>query len=202
MIKIIPPEDFLQLTWKNGKGTTSQLAINEGGTVNNFNWRLSIATVIEDGLFSDFKGYDRNLILLEGNGIKLQYNNQKIQNLKSLLDFATFDGSWKTKASLKLGPIKDFNIMTKEGKYTVEIRTSVQEIRVDIEACDLCFIYCLSEHAILDSIEKNKIVKNTILNAKHLLVLSQIKNNDFKICGKEIIIVYLKIKNKENSVPI
>jgi len=54
MLTIISPQQFKQIPWKNGKGTTTELAISDGGTLDHFAWRLSIASVVEDGEFSDF----------------------------------------------------------------------------------------------------------------------------------------------------
>jgi len=61
LITIISPQQFKKTPWKNGKGETTELAISEGGTLENFDWRLSIASVTEDGAFSYFTGYCRNL---------------------------------------------------------------------------------------------------------------------------------------------
>ena len=64
LIKTIPKESFKNIPWKNGKGVTLELAINNEGTLANFDWRLSIAKVDTNGEFSDFMGYTRNLVFL------------------------------------------------------------------------------------------------------------------------------------------
>lgn len=66
MFKIISPDQYQIIAWKIGKGVTTELAINSGGTLNNFDWRLSIASVVGNGAFSHFSGYHRQLILLRG----------------------------------------------------------------------------------------------------------------------------------------
>ena len=70
-INIISPEQYKTIPWKNGLGETTELAINEGGDVTNFDWRLSIARVTKDGFFSDFSNYSRNLILISCKGLRL-----------------------------------------------------------------------------------------------------------------------------------
>jgi environmental stress-induced protein Ves len=72
-VQIIHPHDFKRLPWKNGKGETIELAINEDGSLADFDWRISMASVTEDGPFSDFSGYQRHLLLLEGTGIELTH---------------------------------------------------------------------------------------------------------------------------------
>ena len=103
------PSDFVTVPWKNGKGETIELAINPGGTLAQFDWRLSIATVVEDGEFSDFSGVERNLILIEGNALHLHHQLAGVEtkyNLDKKLSFATFDGASKTLGHLPAGPIK------------------------------------------------------------------------------------------------
>jgi environmental stress-induced protein Ves len=72
-VQIINPNEFKRLPWKNGKGETIELAINEGGSLADFDWRISMASVTEDGPFSDFSGYQRHLLLLKGIGIELTH---------------------------------------------------------------------------------------------------------------------------------
>ena len=63
--------------------------------------------------FSDFSGYDRILVLTEGNGVVLNHSNGQKDNLLRRFDFASFSGDLKTFAKLVNGPVKDFNVMTR-----------------------------------------------------------------------------------------
>ena len=67
-IRIIDSSTARQLPWKNGKGETIELARAErdGALL----WRLSMATVAEDGPFSIFAGIERNLTVLDGAGFE------------------------------------------------------------------------------------------------------------------------------------
>lgn len=129
MITIIDKNQFTKTPWKNGKGVTTELAISDGGTLDDFDWRLSIATVSDNGVFSDFSGVERNLFLLAGNGIELHHELNSIgktDRLTNLLEYSSFYGSSKTTATLVDGEIFDLNLMTKEGRYQVEIHTFVE----------------------------------------------------------------------------
>lgn len=147
-INIISPESFRTIPWKNGKGVTTELAININGTLTNFDWRLSIAEVAEDGLFSDFSGYLRNLILIEGNGINLHHSSDSLElrtdRLLNLLDYATFDGGFQTFGELRDGAIQDFNLMTREGKYKCSVETWTSKLTKYLPVSDLNFIFSLS----------------------------------------------------------
>ena len=127
MLTILSPETFKTIPWKNGLGHTTELAINSGGNLDNFNWRLSIASVVNDGDFSNFSGYQRNLVLIEGEGLILDHSNGDIDELTNLLDIAHFDGGSKTHGSLVNGGIKDFNIMTKQNSFTAEVNCYVKQ---------------------------------------------------------------------------
>ena len=127
MLTILSPETFKTIPWKNGLGHTTELAINSGGNLDNFNWRLSIASVVNDGDFSNFSGYQRNLVLIEGEGLILDHRNGDIDELTNLLDIAHFDGGSKTHGSLVNGGIKDFNIMTKQNSFTAEVNCYVKQ---------------------------------------------------------------------------
>jgi environmental stress-induced protein Ves len=55
--------------WKNGLGTTRELAIYPSGAdTESFLWRISIADVTDAAPFSSFPGVDRSITLLEGAG--------------------------------------------------------------------------------------------------------------------------------------
>ncbi|NQZ10888.1 MAG: HutD family protein [Algicola sp.] len=196
MLKIIPPQQFKTIPWKNGKGETCELAINEGGTLDDFDWRISIAGVVEDGLFSDFSGYWRNLVLIEGNGIALVHDSdhekeakQSTDALKSLLNVATFDGSCKTHGRLMDGPIKDFNVITKISKYKTTVTTYNTPKAVELPSCEHCFIFSLDGEIKLSCTP-------TILPQGHLLHICSVDKLDANVVtvtGQSLIIACLTL---------
>ena len=68
-MKVLRVADYRQMPWANGKGVTVELAKAEQG--GRLLWRLSMATVAEDGPFSVFDGIERNLTVLDGPGFRL-----------------------------------------------------------------------------------------------------------------------------------
>ena len=141
MITIIPPLEFRATPWKNGKGQTIELAINDGGHVNDFEWRLSVATVAEDGLFSDFSDLWRNLVFIEGNGIDLRHSDGHLEQLRQHGQLAGFDGGNRTTGTLIDGPITNFNIMSNPKSFQAEVLTSLQSSCAATATGDLTFIY-------------------------------------------------------------
>jgi len=123
MFSIISPENFTKVPWKNGAGYTLELAVSQDGSLSEFDWRLSIATVSQNGIFSDFSGLTRQLVLISGQGLSLTHDQKNTDSLNELMDFAYFDGGCKTTAQLNNGSIDDFNIMVRTGKFRADVVT-------------------------------------------------------------------------------
>src|SRR5690242_2263309 len=77
---LLHPHDYRTMKWKNGKGSTAEIAIfppEAQFSEDPFFWRLSSARVTEGGPFSDFPGYHRYLTLLKGEGLKLHFGAEE-----------------------------------------------------------------------------------------------------------------------------
>lgn len=172
MISIISPSQFKTIPWKNGLGETTELAISHNGTLNSFDWRLSIASVVNDGLFSDFSGYQRQLILIEGNGIDLQHDNGKTDQLDQHLKTANFDGGCKTVGKLISGSIKDFNVMTNQQTYDAIVKTYSEFKKLEIYQNHFSFIYSPTNE--IHFINNNQ---SSILPCHHLLKIHPVSKN-------------------------
>jgi len=198
MIKIIKPSQFKVIPWKNGQGETTELAINTTGDLDHFDWRLSIATVASDGFFSDFSGYDRNLVLIEGNGISLKHDDKQVDVLKNRLDIASFSGSCKTYGKLVNGVIKDFNIMTNNTKFLPNIHCydESKKVVIRLTSTSECFAYSLTDDIAVETYTK----ENTLVPAGHLLKLSiqdmELKAEELvvEVTGNKMIVIELKRK--------
>jgi environmental stress-induced protein Ves len=200
MISIISPAHYKTIPWKNGLGETTELAISEGGDVNNFDWRLSIASVSVDGDFSDFSGYARNLVLISGNGITLKHTNlqgtTQTDALVDLLDLSEFDGGCKTLGQLISGPIKDFNIMTKVGRYVATVDTYFDQQKVSLSEYTAYFVYCLDKDILfhVDGLHEGAgeiKTENQSLPAQHLLKISVKNNKKITLMGEKMIVIAL-----------
>jgi len=192
LLEIISPEQFTTSLWKNGKGKTTELAISENGTIDSFDWRLSIATVSDDGVFSNFSGLARNLILIDGNGIELTHtdsvlNKNTEDRLQQLLSFATFDGGSSTYGKLISGTITDFNLMHNPEKLSANVVTSYLTKTMALKACDICFIYPLINNAELTTTGKDTI----LIPAGLLLKLTDIQPASYEVSGEQLIVIHL-----------
>jgi environmental stress-induced protein Ves len=69
-VAILQPSNFKQMTWKNGLGTTSEIAIYPPASdfrKEKFVWRLSVSDVKDSCSFSVFPGFDIAVTLLPPN---------------------------------------------------------------------------------------------------------------------------------------
>ena len=121
------PEDYRVMPWKNGGGVTTEIAIYPEGTGISgagFTWRVSIADVAVDGPFSRFPGYDRHIMTIAGNGMKLEAAGCGAIDLSWWFVPQEFSGDWDVEGRLIDGPVRDFNLMVAreraEGTLVVE----------------------------------------------------------------------------------
>jgi uncharacterized protein len=106
----LTPRQYKTMSWKNGGGVTTEILAEpkaEGGHL----WRLSIAEVAQSGPFSDFSGYDRTIMLIDGPGFTLDFESAPSRRIDRPFEPFSFDGGWKTNCTLIDGPIRDFNLM-------------------------------------------------------------------------------------------
>ena len=111
------------MPWKNGEGSTCQLyKIPDPNDESLFLFRLSIATVSKSGSFSLFPGIERLIMILDGNGIKLDLPSGDITLTKNSKPLA-FSGDAAVYAELLDGFVLDFNVMVARNfkKVNVEI---------------------------------------------------------------------------------
>lgn len=112
-----PPGAHRVMPWKNGLGETLEVARHpEGQSLDSFDWRVSVAPVVADGAFSLFPGIERTIAVIEGAGMELKLANGGKHRLRPGLPF-TYDGGLAIDGRLIDGPVRDFNVMARRGKF-------------------------------------------------------------------------------------
>lgn len=111
-------KDYRTMPWKNGGGSTTELAIfPENASIDNFFWRLSTATVAQDGPFSHFAQIDRSLAVLTGAGLVLKTDAGSTAEKTTTLTQESvphrFSGEDNIYADLLGGTVVDLNLMTR-----------------------------------------------------------------------------------------
>lgn len=107
MIRHLTAADYRVQPWANGRGQTVELARADGpaGMI----WRLSVATVAEDGPFSRLPGVQRSLTVIDGPGFDLVGSGVHLRC--DPLRTVAFDGNVALAAAGVTAPSRDFNAM-------------------------------------------------------------------------------------------
>ena len=144
MARVLSPSDYVSTPWKNGRGTTTEIAREPlgGGGSFDFDWRISVAPVVKDGPFSLFPGIDRTILVLNGAGMDLTIGTEPPLRLFPLQPF-TFDGGTHVDGSLIAGPVRDFNVMVRRGawKTSVTVLSEREQFKLPHRRSGLLLLY-------------------------------------------------------------
>ena len=139
MVRLLAPDDYRSMPWKNGGGRTTEIAVHPAGAaLDDFAWRVSIADVERDGPFSRFSGIDRTIVLLQGAGMR--FRGARMVELTTPFEPYSFAGEDAIDCTLVDGAIRDFNAMFRRGRA----RGTVDPLRGDgatIAAADVRLVY-------------------------------------------------------------
>ncbi|WP_377702104.1 HutD family protein [Pseudoduganella sp. UC29_71] len=126
MSKLIQYASLHATPWKNGGGSTTEIAIApNGATFDNFDWRISLATISQSGPFSLFPGIDRTLTLVNGPCVVLDVGNERKVALSEREPVVAFPGEIAVSATVSDGPTTDFNVMTRRARCTHQLERRV-----------------------------------------------------------------------------
>ena len=101
--------EHLAMPWANGKGASYEISSDRDAS-NQWSWRVAIAPVVVDGPFSSLPGIDRQLVVVEGNGMVLEVDGKTVECLPSQV--VAFSGDADAYARLIDGPAVDVGLMT------------------------------------------------------------------------------------------
>lgn len=119
-------DELTPMPWKNGGGTTREIAAwPPAAGLDAFDWRLSIADIAADGPFSAFPGIDRQIVLLDGDGVRLHARDGSFDHrLVAVGEPFAFAGEATVEATLLGGPTRDFNVMTRRGRCRASVAST------------------------------------------------------------------------------
>lgn len=142
MMNVLRCDDLIEVPWKNGGGTTREIATGiVGGQIA---WRISRADVGQDGDFSDFAGLVRILTVVSGGGMVLKHAGGTLH--ADLWEPVVFDGGLKVASQLKEGPLTDLNLMFDPSYCAGGVITHCGPTALDIAATQagICVVHVLA----------------------------------------------------------
>lgn len=114
----LPAFEYRRMRWQNGQGWTREIhsevldpAAARGDGQLPWDWRGSIAEIDHDSAFSAFPGHDRILVLLTGNGMRLDFEGGRSEELLPPHQRIAFRGEDALRCTLLDGPTHDFNLI-------------------------------------------------------------------------------------------
>ncbi|MFY8150912.1 MAG: HutD family protein [Hyphomicrobiales bacterium] len=114
MITLLDPASYLRTPWKNGGGTTVDIAFS--GDV----WRFGRTPIVQSGPFSDYTGYDRVQVLVSGSGLVLETPQVEI-DVRQPFRPVRFAGETPIVSRLEAGPVEVVNLIGARALVKVDI---------------------------------------------------------------------------------
>jgi len=164
-IRLLQPEDYRRMPWKNGLGMTTEIAVSPmdaGLDGQSFEWRVSIADIEKDCEFSRFPGYDRSIVLIDGAGMELNFGSAPSQRIDQTQKPFRFRGECLTRCRLLDGPVRDFNVMSARTKFAhiCKALTSPAPLHWKPNS-EILLIYCLESRLSLEGFQDMKVEIST-----------------------------------------
>lgn len=119
-IEILRYAELEPMPWLNGGGVTHEIVRRSSAKdPDDFDWRVSIADVVQDGPFSTLPGIDRILVLCDGGRMILNVDGLS-QELTRARPFI-FAGESNVTCEVPSGPTQDLNVMTRRGSCVAKL---------------------------------------------------------------------------------
>lgn len=118
-MRLLPYSGYAEMRWKNGQGVTREVCRFPASE--QYDWRISVATIREDGAFSRFSGYLRNISVLEGEGMFLTVDDQR-SALIPPFQATDFNGDSEVFCEVVGGPLLDFNVIYRRETTQATVR--------------------------------------------------------------------------------
>ncbi len=109
---VVTPSDVVPRLWRNGAGTTRELLTWPGP--DDWQLRISLADVTQDGPFSSYPGVERWFAVVAGKGVVLDVAGAT-HRLDANSEPLRFDGGQPVHCRLLEGPTCDLNLMSTGG---------------------------------------------------------------------------------------
>jgi environmental stress-induced protein Ves len=133
-VEIIRAAEYREVPWKNGGGLTYEIAADDF-------WRVAIAVIDRDGPFSDWRGFDRTILALDGGRVFLDIGEESIELRPG--EPYEFAGETVVAARIEGGPARDLNVMTARSEYTHDVEIVSGKQRFVLDDDEFAFIYAI-----------------------------------------------------------
>jgi len=159
--RLLGPEDYRRMPWKNRRGMTTQIAASPPDSTlegKPFVWRVSLAEVNASGDFSVFPDSDRSIMLTEGAGMQLSFDSAPPHCIRQRFQAFRFQGEWQTRCRLLDGPVRDFNVISARNKVTHACEIVTASCAINWQAhSQTVLLYCFEGRLTLNGLQPRPI---------------------------------------------
>jgi environmental stress-induced protein Ves len=120
MLRHIPQSELLEGLWRNGQGVSWEIASYKKEGATDFSWRFAKARIDNDVPFSIYPGMDRIFMMIEGQGMDLQFEGGRVLQVHE--KFVPHEFSCDVPLFCKLlgGPSLDLNLFAARREFRAE----------------------------------------------------------------------------------
>ncbi|HEY8565159.1 MAG TPA: HutD family protein [Beijerinckiaceae bacterium] len=153
-MKRLDPALYRSTPWKNGGGTTVDIAgamrpgFDPGGW-DGLVWRLGRTRIEVPGPFSDLSGCDRILTVIKGSGLRLRPAEAPVIDVTRAFAPVRFPGEWRIVSELEAGPVGVLNLIADRDRAAIDLVIQVEPGASTVEG-DLAVLYALDGGARFD----------------------------------------------------
>ncbi|MBR1247633.1 HutD family protein [Bradyrhizobium sp. AUGA SZCCT0169] len=121
----LDPAGYRHMPWKNGGGVTIDIAASmlpgfAPGSWEGIIWRFSRTAIVTPGAFSDLSGYDRQLVLVSGQGLVLGTPVGEI-DVRQPFRPVRFTGETSIVSRLEAGPVEVVNLIGDRSRVAIDL---------------------------------------------------------------------------------
>ena len=114
IITLLDPAGYRRTPWKNGGGTTIDIAEGDG-------WRFGRTPISAPGPFSDYSGFDRAQVLVSGRGLVLE-SPQGAIDVRVPFQPVAFAGERPIVSRLEAGPVEVVNLIGDRARVAIDLK--------------------------------------------------------------------------------
>lgn len=124
-IAALDPAGYRHMPWKNGGGVTIDVAVTmlpgfAPGGWEGIVWRFSRTAIVTPGAFSDLSGFDRQLVLISGQGLVLDTPAGEI-DVRQPFRPVRFAGETGIVSRLEAGPVEVVNLIGDRSQVSIDL---------------------------------------------------------------------------------
>ncbi len=160
----VPFDQFESKLWKNGLGTTYDIALfPKGADHADFDLRFALSPIVENNVFSAFPGIERVITPVEGAGLRLEFAEKEHELV--LNQSLRFDSALTPMGKPRNGAIKVINVMARREKWNFLSCGVTEQDNYVLQDGEYLLLFAL-QNCVVRSDDEN------VLMAKHDAVLA------------------------------